>query len=375
MKSSPILNDRLALTFLCFLISASLLENIIDGARYLKYAAAPLAIIFWITMGCKKPTQKSSAVYWFTLYTCWTTFTLIWGDLTTGPKDIIFTLSYVLPVLLFKSDNLKLETIFFIYTTLSAISIIGHQSSAFSLADSSALYESSNSFVFGGFLVAFLLKKKKFLAITSLILLFITLKRISLLGVMICFFIIVSPAYLKKALASSQAILLGNIAALLIIISTATGTTNNIIEDLTGKGIAEFSLGRNYHYIGVVSDMVANPANLIFGNGAGSAYSKAIIDPRVSENPNLHSDTLKILYECGLIFFLLFFYRSSKNQNFSQNTLLIYISILFITDNTLIYSGVMFFLLILLESMKSQTSTAKVKLAPHPKDTVRTQAP
>ena len=105
-------------------------------------------------------------------------------------------------------------------------------------------------------------------------------------------------------------------------------------------------MGRFLFYRDLFEDMQVNPATILYGNGSGSAYSIVSQDYYgTTEKINLHSDTLKIFYDLGFIFFLVFFYKIAAQRNFYSSILIIYMSILFATDNILIYPEIMFIVL------------------------------
>lgn len=340
------LNNESIFLLFTILICLSSLDNLIDGARYLKYIAGPLALLVWISRKFKLKNQIDTTIHCFILYTAWLATSMLWGDLKQGAKDIIFITSYVLPIFLFYTKKIKIESIFWTYLFFFALSIPGQNIGSFSISESTTFLEGASSFVFGAFLINFTIRKKLPLAALSLILMLVTLKRIALLGVILCLILWYLPPKIRATLTSAKALLAFNSLGLLLIIATTNGSLNELVHAATGKGISEFTLGRTLHYIGVVTDIAQNPQSLIFGNGAGSAYEKAIFDHSTTTAPNLHSDTLKIFYEGGAICFFLFFYFIGKTKSIASRIIILYISTLFITDNVLIYAGEMFFILI-----------------------------
>lgn len=342
------LDNNKVLLFFTVLICISSLDGLFDGIRYLKYIVGPLAILMWASKGFKPPKHRATVVYCFVFYIAWSIISTLWGDLTQGGKDIVFIASYTMPLFLFYTKEIKIDSVFWIYVSFFFISTLGQEVGSFSIVESRAFLESANSFVFGAFLLAFIMRKKYPLAILALILMLITMKRIAILGVLLCLVIWCCPPKIRSALSSAPALLVFNFSAVLLVILLTSGMFNELIQDLSGKGVHELTLGRTFHYIGVVIDIFQNPQNLVFGNGTGSAYSKAILDLSNATIPNLHSDTLKIFYEGGVICFLLFFYFIGKSESVESRILTLYTAVLFITDNVLIYSGTMFFILLLI---------------------------
>jgi len=133
-----------------------------------------------------------------------------------------------------------------------------------------------------------------------------------------------------------------------LVVFLSLGVLDEFISIYTGKGVDAFTLGRVSHYLGVVEDIKQNPFGLVFGNGAGEGYAKAVYFYSGDlDFANLHSDTLKILYEYGVIVFLLFFYLLSGFRTPEARLMVVYMSFLFVTDNVLIYVAVMLLLLLM----------------------------
>lgn len=358
MTRAITLNDGKLLWLFALLISLSALENLIEGARYIKYAIGPLSILLWASLGLKIRNERSTTTICLAIYIGWLTISLLWSKSINGAKDVFFIASYTLPLLLFNIEKLKIESLFWLYTLFFAISTLNQNINHFSITESTTFVESASSFVYGAFLIYFLTQKKYFIAALSMIIMLITLKRIALIGVLLCMALWCLPEKIKNNITKTESILAFNIFGLLIIFAITTGFFNDPIQLISGKGTAEFTLGRTYHYIGVIADALQNPKNLIFGNGAGSAYEKAIFDFS-NATPNLHSDTLKIFYEAGAIGFVLFFYFIGKSKSPNHRILIIYTSTLFLTDNVLIYSGTMFFIIAL--ALKLESSSQRVE--------------
>jgi len=276
----------------------------------------------------------------------WLLISSAWGNTYLGLKDSYFIACYILPFLALKSKDTSFETVFLVYTTFFLINIFSRELDSISIADSTGLAESSASFAYGAFALYFVITRKKFLAIMAIFLLFISLKRIALLGFIFCFALWLSPNAIQRTLLNRAAIIIFNIFIAATLIIMTSGAMADLIETLTGKSTNHFTMGRMVLYYGVVLDMIQNPQQLIFGNGAGTAYEKVVVMyDGMARQPNLHSDTLKILYEFGFIFFAIFFYKLSSSKNLASRIMIIYICILFSTDNVLIYPDIMFILL------------------------------
>lgn len=339
------------LLFFVVCICVSTLDGLVYEFKYIKYIIAPVAICFWLAGGgfARNNLNLSPLVFSFILIMTWGGITLLWNYHELGFKDAVFISSYTIPILLFYTKGININTIFYVFICFFILSLPTKEMGSFSISDSTTFYESADSFVFGTFLLYFFMKRRYVMSFISFVLLLVTLKRIALLGVIICIACLLLPKKIQKYILSTPSLIAINILAVTMIILIGSGSLDEAFHILTGKGSSEFTLGRVFHYQGVIEDIFANPDMLLFGNGIGSAYSKAMYYYSGDiEYANLHSDTLKILYEYGLIVFTLFFFLLSKCKTIEGRTIILYVSLLFITDNVFVYVGVMFFVILIL---------------------------
>lgn len=340
------INDKKTFILILVLSCLSTFDHMIDGARYIKYTALPIALLVLSIRKFKLPKEITEPETPFLLLTAWAATTVIWGNHLLGSKDVFFIASYIIPLILFQKKGISIEHSFIIYIIIFLTSTTSRELGSFSISDSTTLIEGSESFVFGAFALAFAMRKKHALTAVALLLLMLTLKRIALLGFLACIFLWMAPHSLKEILTNKKSILAFNITILASLLILATGSLDEIIFSITGKSASALTLGRTAFYAGVIQDMIQNPYNLIFGNGAGSAYEKALtMYQGTALNPNLHSDTLKILYEYGILFFLFFFYSIGACKEIASRIIMIYVCILLATDNVMIYSDVMFLII------------------------------
>jgi hypothetical protein len=330
----------------------------IPGIQYVKYIL-PLIAIFVYFIGQRKnylikPNNLNLAI---SLYVIWGVLGFVFSHnfhLVYGFKDLYFVAAYLIPVCLYVDNKINLNYVFYIYSAFFLLSTLGMKADEFSLEDSTAPFEGSASFVFGMFALYFSMEKKYKLMIISALLMFLTLKRIALLALCLSQLVWLIPLLWQRKILNRVFFLLINIVFVSLIIILGVGWADELILDITGKSVNFFTLGRFNIYMGVVDNIASEPLNLIIGNGAGSSYPLTILNTTdtLSFN-NLHSDSLKLLYEHGLLFFILFFLLASNLKNSKSKIILLYNCILFITDNVLIYVSVMFFSLTIIACYES----------------------
>ena len=82
---------------------------------------------------------------------------------------------------------------------------------------------------------------------------------------------------------------------------------------------------------------------MVIGSGLGS-LNLALIESYYTNIKLVHSDVIKIFVEGGYILFAYYFYKfySISSRYFYSSLLLIFLNILFFTDNVIIYYSVLF---------------------------------
>jgi hypothetical protein len=283
-------------------------------------------------------------------------FVMIWSstDVLLGLKDLFFISCYLFPILFFVTSgsisNDDLNLIFNIVALSFLISILGRDYTGFSFLDSKSPFESTESFVFGGFFLHFMMQKDKKRMIIALFFMFLSLKRIALLGVLAGAAVWLLPVVWNLLNRQRLLITIANTFFILFLYLLVYGYFDEFIASYTEKGVAEITLGRIGLYVGVLDNIGSNFFSFFAGAGAGSTYELVMeYDYYDKAGGNLHSDTLKVFYEYGVFVFLAFYTLLSCVKGKEALVLSVYIMCLLLTDNVLIYVSVMFYLLLLLK--------------------------
>ena len=141
--------------------------------------------------------------------------------------------------------------------------------------------------------------------------------------------------------------LAANIAVLFIIISFTQGLYDNLIREITGLSAGHFTMGRNILYEPIVDKFFEmNLFEKLFGLGQAFTYNLSISN--IGDSP--HNDLLVLLLDQGIIVFSLFFLWIYKVKIVSP---VIFINMLFITDNTLIYTFFIFVFFLLVNNLNT----------------------
>lgn len=331
--------------FIWFLICLIILSNLnkVEGIEYpfityLKYTIPAICFLYFVI---KKKYYFHKQVIPLLLILFVSLFNLlsITGD---GWKDYFFIFCTIVPFfVLSRKDILSIDIVrlnFLVFFTFTIKVALNFQSIRFfDISKSSALFEDHIfGFIFGFFIIYFFPRKKWLLVIINSIFLFITLKRIVLLGL-----IIVTVFYFTRKLKYinvTSAIIL-NLVTVYFLIMFGAGEFDDVLISTVEQGSSEFSQGRSYLYDEVLTYL--NNSDffkiLLTGKGLGTTYDYTLLGTPV----NLHSDLLKLFVELGALSYAYFIYFLYKvNKTCLQYT--IYINTVFISDNILIYLPVMF---------------------------------
>ncbi len=212
------------------------------------------------------------------------------------------------------------------------------------IALSRSSLESGFSYVFG-LLAVWALCARRWRDFTlAFVLAVLTLKRIVIIGIILCAAVQFLPVWLRMRLLRPGPMLLANALFLFMILSYGSGAYDALIVQLTSQSADQLGMGRQALYSHIVADILHQPMRFIFyGKGPGDVYDVLAWVMRDEHKANLHGDTLKVLYEYGAIVLSLFIAALYSSRRFGVLLVALYTNILFLTDNTLIYPYYIYF--------------------------------
>jgi len=236
------------------------------------------------------------------------------------------------------------------YVILLLISNVGGLSFIFNPFDflinkSRSLVNTSHSFYFVFFVIYFFFKKDKKYLLISLLLFTLSVKRVSLIGLL--FVIVVYFIYKKKELSTIHirtiivvAIIL-NLFLVYLIYNFTLGEYDYLFGEVTGRFSDDVVSGRKGIYNIFFEKFDLTQLSLL-GEGIGKVMD--VISRYAGFKFNFHSDILKNYTEMGPIMFILWIYFMYKINARNLISLLytIYINVLFISDNAFVYFDVLF---------------------------------
>lgn len=221
------------------------------------------------------------------------------------------------------------------------------------VAASTSTFESGFSYVFGLLAVwaAYTRRWREFAL--AFIFALLTLKRIVILGIVLCFVLQFFPRPILRGILRPLPMLLANILFIVVILSYSSGSLNLLIHDLTGQSADQFGMGRQGLYGHVVVDIFRDPWRfLLVGNGPGEVYDALKGGMSWVGKGNVHADTLKIFYEYGGVVLAVFVWALYSSRRLGVLLIALYTNVLFLTDNTLIYPYYIFFATLVAASLQ-----------------------
>lgn len=209
--------------------------------------------------------------------------------------------------------------------------------------------ESWMAFPFGLFTLFYILEKRKWWAVFSCIFFVLAFKRISIVALILAIFIFWFFYKRKTVNFNPNRVLFWfvmlNIALLIIIYNFIQGNFDVFIKELTGLSPNHFTQGRLRIYTDTINHF---SDNLLFGNSLGSTNLFLV---KNFENIHfLHSDILKLIVELGVISYLIwmfYFFRINIVSN-KAVPVLIFMNLLFLTDNVFLYFDTLFIFYLLI---------------------------
>lgn len=213
----------------------------------------------------------------------------------------------------------------------------------FDALNSRSTFESSTSFVFGLLAVWAALDRKPGRALLALALCILTLKRIVVLGALLAIVVSMLPRRLVDLVLRPLPMIVLNAAYLWLIVLYTQGQLDLLIYQFTGQSGNQFGMGRQHAYAYPVQQLLSHPIESIFhGIGPGGIYDLMKGGWTFLGKTNLHNDSLKVLVEYGGLVWTAFFAALYWLRDVRLRIVMLFFNVLLLTDNSLIYTYVIF---------------------------------
>ncbi len=277
-----------------------------------------------------------------------------------GYSQLFFILSALLPVIVFKSFSLNWRYISIIFVSGYILAIGGNEISIeFSLqrfftSDISSAETNQHPFVFGILTLFFLYKKDKKFFLLNLFFVLLSFKRIVFVGVLAAIPFVLIERHNRIILKNKRWLfLIANVIVLFIIISFTQGLYDDLIREITGLSSGHFTSGRQLIYSEIINEFNnSSVLNKLFGNGQGFTF--LLTTNLIKHAP--HNDLLVLLIDHGIIVFVIFIALLYKTKILNP---VLFTNIIFITDNTLVYTFYLMILFLVVNYFTNNKQTIK----------------
>lgn len=361
------------------------------GPGFHKHKLEIRSFIFWISFGLALASLAipplrylAYGVPMLVLLTCvadrkiglgeevWPYLIVLVAGLTLGPlantdgwKDLFFIFAGVSVALLSRMPRVNLWTVFFCLLACFVFQFAAFGNFRggvhFNILKSESSFEGNFSFVFALLVPFAMMQRRYLLALLSLLMAVLSLKRIAVLAAVGAGVMAMVGPRRGRWLLNPPVMLALNALVLMADMAYSTGLMDHLIQQFTGQSSNEFGQGRQSIHRYVVRDLLDSPFLAFIGHGMGSVYSIAEQGVGVYEKINLHSDLLKLAYEVGYIVTAVMVWVMYTARSYAVRVAFFFQNILFFTDNTLIYFFFTFFLFTL---MRTQRESEQAHAAP-----------
>ena len=343
------LDDRITIgtAVAAYCVAAFWLNMCYGTFRVLPYATPFLALIAGLAAG-RASLPVHAAPYLVLLIAG-----LAYAPITSlvGWQDLYLMLMGLSPFMFgyrynFSWNQITLATVVatVIHIVLTKLAGGGFGPIEFDPLNSRSSFEGTTSFVFGLLAVWAALDRRWRHALFALVLCILTLKRIVVLAAFVTILLSVAmPRRWLDLLLRPVPMILLNALFLAIVIGYTQGHFDRYISAYSGQSANQLGMGRQMLYRYPVEQLLAHPWQSIFiGVGPGGIYDLIKGGWSFLAKSNLHNDSLKILVEYGGVVWVAFFTALYYQRELRIRVVMLFLNIIFLTDNSLIYSYVIF---------------------------------
>jgi len=332
-----------------FALGAALLSAILPPFRYF-YLLTPFLVIIALLADGSAALPEELWVYVAFLFGG-----LIFLPLATkeGMRDLFLAFAGISVGFLAAVPKMRLWTVVLLTfgATMLFFAMFGDWRSFihFDFMASHSPFESATAFYMGAFAVFAVYRRKWLLYAFCLLCTILFLKRIALVGALLVGVLFLLGEKRIRWLLSPLVMIIVNVAVIGLTMAYALGAFDYEIMRWTDQSANALGQGRQT-FLSVPSREIVEEWGrfLLMGKGAGAVYdltlSVGVMDG--ADKINLHSDLMKLLYEYGLLWYVVVIGVMYSVRSFRAKLLAVYINVLFVTDNSLIYYLLIFYIVL-----------------------------
>lgn len=323
--------------------------------RYSVYVIPVFAVVIWLAGG--KPKLNFNIIITpFVFLLVLSVFSIIPWDYNTF-KKAFFIFVFTTVFLLFDFSKIKIDfkklALFFILLAFFMKFVMGSGMSniEFNFLDSRSAFESTFAFPIGLIALYFIVIRKYIIGLVFFAVSILFLKRIVLIAIVLSLLVWFLPEKFRKYILNPLFTTTAAVFVTILSINFAFGNFDGILFDLTDKSANDLSKGRQSLWSSTLLAVdFTYQSFIIWGVGIGKVLS-SIENILHVKGVLLHNDLLSLVLEIGFIFFVIFVFLLNSVKSAEQRLVALFITMLFITDNVLIYQHMMFVYLLIQQSL------------------------
>lgn len=366
MQIVQLLRTKEDIVFWVFALLLMISSSGLRDVRYAVYLMPMVAAIIWLGAGNYRLHLNRNNAPFLLLFAL---AVAVAYDLDLNwAKKTYFLFAYVSVFVLFDMSKMKLDVrVFniviiglFFYTELVFGPDRKSLAGGVSLIESRALLESTFGFSLGLFAVYFLTQKKYFWFIFNVALSALAFKRIVLLALIMVVIAYLIPKRLKSLLLHPALLTVYIMITLAMFLEVAQGTFDDLISQYLGISANQLLMGRQDLWSLAMKLINFDYGDFtLFGVGYGGVTS-ALQSVYGGRDVLLHSDLLLVLFDNGIIATAVFVFLLLAQKTREEKYLAIYLCLILLTDNVLIYQHVMVPYLLLLGALRRDAVNVEV---------------
>lgn len=229
----------------------------------------------------------------------------------------------------------------------------------YSVLNSESTFENTLAFPVGILALYFFMSKKYISFILSTLLCIIMLKRIVILALIVSLMPRFFGKKLQNLIVNPYFVTFFACLTLFLSIELANGSFDVFFKEFFHQSTNQLAQGRQTVWRTALTALHFNYADFAFW-GVGQGKATALLDKLFHiQDVRLHNDMLLIVLQFGILIFIGFTFLFNNNKTQNERTLSLFITIIFFTDNVLIYQHVMVIYFLALSQLERHENNDK----------------
>ncbi len=325
--------------------------------RYAFYLSPLFCFFIWVAFGGFKFYKKATPFLLLLLASLPSVYDLDFN----GFKMFYFIFVYSFIFSIFDFSKLEIDfrwllLFLLVIFILNVRDILRAGGFSFSIMDSESSFESTLAFPVGLVVIYFFTVKRYLWFVVASILCVLMLKRIVLLAIIAFICLRLCNRSIQKSILNPYVVTVCTTIGLVVCIEFASGTFDKLIRDVLNQSANQLAMGRQVLWGSTLEALKFNYLDYLFW-GAGEGKVIYTIDHLFRtgfkvQDVRLHNDLLLITLQYGMLILIAFVFTLNNRRSLEQRGVSLFMTIIFMTDNALIYQHVMVFYFLIMAQLE-----------------------